>query len=101
VRFTAKQYDEAIGRLVEGKQQLEPDGHCCAICGDSGHAAFECGFNPLVAMFLCREIAEQSEALHETLHYLAGYDSRFGEQLGPRKIVMPEGGGPADAQGIQ
>lgn len=89
MRFTADQYDEAIANLQDAKQQLAPDGNCCSVCGDSGHMAFECGHNPLVAVHICRQIAEQSDALHETLHYLAGWDSRFGVQLGPRKVVMP------------
>jgi hypothetical protein len=89
MRFTAKQYDEAIERLTEAKQQLVPDGAPCSVCGDGGHMAWECGFNPLRAMRLCRQIAENSASLHETLHYLAGFDSAFGVQLGPAAIVPP------------
>jgi len=74
---------------MDAKQQLEPDGHCCSICGDSGHMAWGCGFNPLVAVYLCKHIAADSEKLHDILHWLAGYESAFGEQLGPAKIVMP------------
>lgn len=89
-RYTLEQYNEAIRRLQEAKQQLHADGQPCAVCGDDGHMAFECGFNPLVAMDLCREITEQSDALHETLHQLAGYDTHFGVQLGPAKVQPPE-----------
>ena len=50
VRFTSAQYDEAIANLALAKDQLEPDGNSCSICGDSGHMAFECGHNPLVGI---------------------------------------------------
>jgi hypothetical protein len=90
MRFTAEQYNEAIDNLMRGRQQLEPDGNCCSICGDSGHMAFECGHNPLLAMALCRRVAEDSDGLHETLHFLAGFDQRFGVQAGPAKIILPE-----------
>ena len=89
MRFTAYQYDQAIKALQDAKLQLEPDGNCCSVCGDSGHMACSCGFNPLVAVLLCRNIAEGAEKLHDTLHFLAGYDTAFGEQLGPRKVVVP------------
>ena len=89
MRFTAYQYDEAIRRLQDAKQQLEADGHCCSICGDSGHMAYECGFNPLLAIHFCREIAKASEDLHRTLHWLAGHDHAFGVQLGPARIIVP------------
>lgn len=86
MRFTTEQYDKAIAALTDAKKQLEPDGNGCMVCGDSGHQAFECGFNPLVAVEICAAIAKQSDALHETLHYLAGYNSHMGEQIGPAKI---------------
>lgn len=28
--------------------QMKPDGNNCAVCGDIGHQAFECRFNPFV-----------------------------------------------------
>ncbi len=87
--FTAYQYDEAIKNLQAGKTQLEHDGNECAICGDSGHAAGECGFNPLVAIAMCHDIAEHSNQLHDTLHRLCGYDQAFGVQIGPARIVVP------------
>lgn len=90
MRFTAEQYDAAIKDLQAAREQLAPDGNCCSVCGDSGHMAYECGFNPLVAMHICKQIAEQSDALHETLHHLAGYDIAFGVQRGPAKVVLPE-----------
>lgn len=93
MRFTTEQYDAAILALSDGKRQLEPDGRDCEVCGDSGHMAFECGHNPLVAVAVCRDIANHSEQLHTTLHRLAGYDISFGVQIGPAKVVMP---GPDD-----
>jgi len=88
MRFTAKQYDDAITHLHHAKKQLESDGNCCAVCGDSGHMAFECGFNPLVAVLICKQIADGSAHLHEILHYLSGFDQAFGVQLGPAKVVL-------------
>jgi hypothetical protein len=89
MRFTAYQYDKAIEALTNAKTQLEPDGNCCAVCGDSGHMAFECGHNPLFAVSMCEQIAKQSRDLHETLHSLGGWDFAFGEQLGPAKACLP------------
>ncbi len=90
MRFTAHQYDEAITALQDAKKQLEADGHDCSICGDSGHMAFECGNNPLLAMAMCHDIAEKSRDLHETLHQLGGFNSYMGVQLGPAKVIVPE-----------
>lgn len=45
MRFTIEQYDSAIAHLQDARTQLEPDGHGCHCCGDSGHQAFECGRN--------------------------------------------------------
>ncbi len=89
MRFSVQQYDEALEALTLARHQLEPDGNPCAVCGDSGHMAWECGHNPLLAQVLCQQIARDSDALHETLHHLAGHDFAFGVQRGPAKIVGP------------
>lgn len=89
MRFSTIQYDTAIQALEEAKKQLKPDGNPCTVCGDGGHMAFECGHNPLVAVEICHVIAEKSEQLHETLHWLAGHDQAFGVQLGPRRVIAP------------
>lgn len=114
MRFTAKQYDEAIKSLQDAKTQLEPDGNCCAVCGDSGHMAFECGHNPLRAMAMCRGIAKSArtvhvehhktaergdltalpttevwEKTHNLLHWLGGECSSFGEPVGPAYTFLP------------
>jgi hypothetical protein len=91
VRFSRAQYEAAIAALRLGSRQLAPEANCCAICGDSGHLAWECGHNPLLAMAVCERIAKDSEQLHATLHVLAGYDSHLGVQRGPARIVLPEG----------
>lgn len=88
MRFTAAQYDAAIQSLQCAKDQLDADGNCCSVCGD-GHYAWECGHNPLLAMQICQQIAEQSNDLHDTLHRLAGFDFRMGQQLGPRRVIVP------------
>lgn len=90
MRYTKQEYKKAIENLKLGMEQLEPDGNCCSICGDSGHMAFECGFNPLEAMRMCREISKGSEVLHETLHWLSGHNSMFGVQMGPAKVIPPD-----------
>lgn len=112
--FTAKQYEVAIEHLRDALTQLVPNGNGCHVCGDSGHQAFECGWNPLVAVAICRAIAERADALHEELHvleasgvvgnsdtgpdgamldrlhsflhFLAGHDFRMGIQVGPAAI---------------
>lgn len=49
--FTDQDYNNAISNLmIAGTMQRKPDGNPCAICEDSGHQAFECDKNPLVAM---------------------------------------------------
>lgn len=48
--FTSANYSDAMQRLIAGLGQLGPDGNPCAICGDSGHQAWECHHNPLVIM---------------------------------------------------
>ncbi len=68
--FTPEQYQEVIRRIELAQTQLEPDGKTCAICGDSGHQAFECHRNPLVALrlypmfrfFHCGEIFTADQA---------------------------------------
>lgn len=103
--MTTEQYDKAIRALCDASTQLEPDGKGCACCRGSGHQAFECGFNPLIAMALCHTMAQDARELHQQLHdgmvldpmarlheivhYVAGYDSRMVEQVGPAKIRMP------------
>lgn len=116
MRYTKEQYEKAIERLTAAMTQLEPDGDGYHVCGDSGHQAFECGFNPLVAVTMCRQIASRADelheqvhtrpyeapdrepgeadvvddSLHEFLHLLAGYDRYMGEQIGPAAIKSIE-----------
>lgn len=89
MRFTREQYDQAIELLQLGKEQLEPDGRYCSICTDSDHMAFECGFNPLVAMKMCEAIGKVGDEFHEVLHWFAGYDFNFMVQQGPKRIRLP------------
>lgn len=89
MRFTKEQYEKAIANLHLGLDQLAPDSRCCAICGDSGHCAWECGRNPLLAMAICEGIAQSSDDLHEKLHYLAGYVTHMGHQQGPASVHLP------------
>jgi len=89
-RFTKQQHLSAAQDLLIACEQLAPDGKPCLICGDISHQAFECGRNPLVAMAICQKIAAESEALHESLHSLAGFRSLMGEQTGPAKVILPQ-----------
>lgn len=75
MRFTDEQYAKAIEHLEAARTQLEPDGHGCQCCGDSGHQAFECGHNPLVAMAMCRGIVDRASALHGIVHSLGDLDT--------------------------
>lgn len=74
MRFTRDQYEQAILALQSAMQQLEPDGECCSVCGDSGHQAWECHFNPLYIMHICLSIHKSAQQLHHCLHQLCGYD---------------------------
>lgn len=118
-RFTQAQYDAAIADLRDAATQLAPDGDGCHVCGDSGHQAFECGSNPLLAEAVCHGIAERASDLHDEmhrleeagvigngdtgpdgamfdklhtfLHYLAGHDIRMGHQVGPAAVRPRQG----------
>jgi len=50
VRMDRSAYELAIQRLQDGMTQIDPDGRNCAVCGDSGHQAWECHHNPLAMM---------------------------------------------------
>lgn len=89
MRFTADQYDAAIEDLKLAKTQLEADGNHCAICEDSDHMAFECGWNPLLAIAMCQGVSKSAEELHNMLHWLAGWDFGMMLQRGPARMRMP------------
>lgn len=111
MRFTLGQYNHAIANLEDAAKQLAPDGSGCVVCGDSGHQAWECGHNPLLAVAICEDIAKRAHDLHERihalpddqklgaelcdrlhdfLHYLAGWDSHMGMQTGPARCHLPD-----------
>ena len=58
--FTEKDYLSAIRKLKRGMAQLQPNGYPCFICGDTGHQAWECHHNPLVAV----ELAGKYQCYH-------------------------------------
>lgn len=70
MRFTHEQYQKAIEHITDASTQLEPNGNGCHCCGDSGHQAFECGWNPLLAVAMCHDIAKRAEELHAQMHAL-------------------------------
>ncbi len=115
-RFSIQQYDKALADIADAKGQLEPDGRVCVICHDSGHQAWECGWNPLLAMVLCaataaranelheklhalearldtenasNEVVDLHDDIHEFLHWLSGSCSWMGSQVGPAKVRTP------------
>ena len=85
MRFTVEQYDAASAHLQDARTQLEPDGHCCHCCADSGHQAFECGRNPLVAMAMGIRIVDRATALHDIIHALGDYP-----RCGPLELTAIE-----------
>jgi hypothetical protein len=72
--FTKRQYEHAIRALQDGMKQLEPDGNECSVCGDSDHQAWQCHHNPLRAMAWCEAVHKHCYELHESLHWLEGYN---------------------------
>ena len=80
LRFTAADYDRAIGFLYAGRNQLEPDGRDCAICGDSGHQAWECHHNPLTCLIDAATARTQWRCFHcdEVFRSEAAAKAHFG-----------------------
>jgi hypothetical protein len=68
LRITKQQYEEMIADLQKGMTQLEPDGNYCAICTDSGHQAWECRFNPVVAFRQRDQLLSLVARIHDQLH---------------------------------
>jgi hypothetical protein len=75
-RLTKEQYLEAIENLKLGMTQLEPDGHCCAICSDSDHFAWGCHHNPLA-------MSQEVWKLRADLEYILP-----GSSDGPIGVIM-------------
>lgn len=67
-RPTIEDYNKLIGLLVEGREQIQPDGDPCRVCGDNGHQAFECHHNPAFVMKWKESLEEAASKLHDTLH---------------------------------
>lgn len=109
--FTPTQYDKVLRDIMDARKQ--DVGGYCTICEDSDHTAETCGWNPLVALAICRHVAREAHELHDLfhcygdenttpeisgefiqrmhrfLHYLAGFDQHVGEQVGPAKVIPP------------
>ncbi|MFA0809488.1 hypothetical protein [Microbulbifer epialgicus] len=90
MKFTVEQYDTAISALQEAKKQLieGTQDKGCGICGDCCHPD-SCGHNPLYAQYLCNLVSDQSKELHNTLHYLGGFDRFMGESVGVARVIKP------------
>lgn len=90
-KISVKQYDAAINALkLARKQKIDgTEGNGCSICGGSCHPD-QCSHNPMYAITCCKNIANTSQALHEQLHYLSGFNTFMGEQIGPASVVPPE-----------
>lgn len=90
MRFTRHQYEKAIEALRDGMTQLEPDGHCCAVCGDSGHFSWACHHNPLRAMAMCHEAYHKAQDFHDALHALIGVGAGLGMAPTGLFVAMPD-----------
>lgn len=87
--FTKAQYEKAVADLQDGMQQLQPDGHCCAVCGDSGHQAWECvRFNPLAAKTRLAMLRDRAFALHTKMHERLGDSGELDEMHHFLHLIM-------------
>lgn len=88
---TIEDYDKAIEALQEARKQLfdGTQGEGCGVCGGACWPD-HCGHNPMYAVLLCKKIADESVELHNALHYLAGFRTLMGEQVGPASICIYE-----------
>lgn len=68
IRPTVEDYNKLIGILVEGREQLAPDGDPCRCCGDNGHQAFECHHNPAYVMKWKEDLEGYANKLHDAMH---------------------------------
>lgn len=66
--ITRSEYAEAIAALEKAVTQLEPDGKNCAICLDVDHQAWECRFNPVLAMRERDRLNDFLDDVHERIH---------------------------------
>jgi len=91
MEITVAHYDKAIEHLQLARQQkidgTESQG--CSVCGGCCHPD-QCGHNPMYAVVLCQRMAEESRALHDSLHYIAGFNTLMGEQVGPASVILSE-----------
>ena len=86
-------YAKAISDLNLAATQLRPDGAACAVCGDSGHQAWECHHNPLV---MARRGARKGREWRCFYCGLVFYDpisaeEHFGKQGTPKKAKCQQG----------
>ena len=70
--ITRAEYEDAKAAIEKAATQLEPDGRNCAICLDTDHQAWECRFNPVVAMKRLDKLKAWVDELHESLHLKLG-----------------------------
>ena len=83
--ISAEDYDEAINDLTRAKEQLKPNGNCCAVCEDGGHQAWECHHNPLVmarrtakelATYRCFHCGKSFTDLNDAKEHFGSRDER-------------------------
>lgn len=70
--ITRYEYEAAIAAIDKAKTQLEPDGRNCAICLDTDHQAWECRFNPVLAMIERDRLTAFLDEVHESIHKRQG-----------------------------
>lgn len=66
--ITRSEYEEARAAIDKAITQLEPDGRLCVICEDSDHQAWECRFNPVLAMKQRDRLSAFLDEMHESIH---------------------------------
>jgi cobalamin biosynthesis Co2+ chelatase CbiK len=66
--ITRADYEEAIAAIEKAMCQLEPDGKPCAICKGTDHQAWECGFNPVLAVMERDRLNAFIDEVHEHIH---------------------------------
>lgn len=87
VRLTHDDYAVAMDAIMAGMGQLEPDGKPCAICGDSGHQAWECHHNPVAVMKEAAKLQTYYRCYH--CGFVATADAEAMEHFGEMDTERP------------
>jgi hypothetical protein len=85
-----REYREAIDALELAMTQLQPDGRCCVVCGDTGHQAWECHHNPLVMANRGYKLEYQWRCFHCNLVFIDAKkaEEHFGKRCTDREYPV-------------